>query len=999
MIMPPQAEEGSTRTENSNQNETSTIERRGSAVAADQVGELLSDCDDKDDLVYDPSSLKSKTEHVMSRHRFSKRRGSNHVQADYASEHQRSAASTNVLRRRLNPRERQQPSLGDTDKSSEIRASNKCLRHPPNSASSSTSSAEEEDDDDSSSEEDDDDSSVASFADEAIRSEEFSNRNLVQQTRPCLSRSQSADQAHSFRQSDTPNLSPTSIAGFGEDTPSEEGALTRNSIGRRRPRLSRAKSADHFFKQNNRSVPSPTNSDDECLRPDSSIAPSEEGALTRNSVHRTRPQLLRTKSADQARHSPTKSEDECSRPDSSIAPSEQGALTRTSVHRTRPRLSRTTSADRLRPKPPCRTKSDECLRPQGGEEGTPASEGGALNRNSVHRTRPRLSRTTSADRLRPKPPSRTKSDECLRPHGGEEVAPTEGGALNRNSVHRTRPRISRTTSADRLRPKPPSRTKSDECLRPHRGTEEDAALSEGALNRRSMHRTRSPLSRMKSAERLLKQNEDRPTPPCRTTSDVCLRRPSGGAEDAPPSEQGALIRSSIHRSRPRLSRMKSADRLFKQNEDRPTPPSRTKSDVCVRGPSAEGAENAPPSEQGALNQSSGHRSRPRLSRMKSADRLFFKENEDRPTPPCRTKSDECLRRPSGGAEDAPSEGALNRNSARQLCQRPRLSRTPSAERYFNKQNDRPKPLARTNSDEFLNRPNAGGLEAHMARQTLRVNIKEHYRVDDLASASRSVASHASTIMSRRSQNSIGLDGVPPNVDDIFPKHVDEQFRKCRAVTIDRILNEAKDVQDGSSLQVNPGTSAAAEYSMPKYGEDNDDDDDDQPHVKGSGNSVTTSFRHLVRQVMIVKKTAKTINSTAKGISANGDVVRDPKRGDLVTKTSVNGPVKMDANATTTVAKGSLGTTGLDKKKRDHQDKDRRHDHEKEFQSNYNPEDLECRKTKSTSLLERVSGGHLAAKQQAAPSCLYDSSPGTNLAMHSLVIRPGAMIPQLGWDLR
>jgi hypothetical protein len=132
-----------------------------------------------------------------------------------------------------------------------------------------------------------------------------------------------------------------------------------------------------------------------------------------------------------------------------------------------------------------------------------------------------------------------------------------------------------------------------------------------------------------------------------------------------------------------------------------------------------------------------------------------------------------------------TRGSVHRTSSR-------LSRTGSADRLF-KQNDRPRPPSRTNSDEFLRRPNAGGLGAHMARQTRREDIKEHYRVDDLASvcASRSAASSNTLTMSRRTPRTIGLDGVPPNANDLFPKHVNEKFRKSREFTVNRILNEAK----------------------------------------------------------------------------------------------------------------------------------------------------------------------------------------------------------------
>jgi hypothetical protein len=484
-----------------------------------------------------------------------------------------------------------------------------------------------------------------------------------------------------------------------------------------------------------------------------------------------------------------------------------------------------------------------------------------------------------------------------------------------------------------------------------------------------------------------------------------LRRPHAavGAEDAAQSsdQQRTLNRSSDLRTRPRLSRMKSANRLFEQN-DRPKPPCRTKSDECLRRPRAPNGEDAPPSDQQRiLNRSSDLRTRPRLSRMKSANRLF--EQNDTPKPPCRTKSDECWRRPRPtSGEDAPPSaegGALTRTSGHRP--RPCLSRTNSADRSFNKQNDTPKPPRRTKSDE----PNIGGLGAHTARQIPRVNIKEHSRVDDLASASCSVAApHA-------------LDGVPPDTNDTFPKqHVDEQFRRCRAVTIDRILNKAKDDQAygrvekvgnhgvSAPVQVDGGTSVG--YGMPnKYGEGNDDDD--RPHVKGSGNSLSTNFRHLVRHVKIVKKAAKVIKRTAKRSSAN-DVVRDSKRGtNFVTKMFVNGTAKMDANVTT-VAKGSLGatttTTELDKKTRDHQGKDgQHHDHhhhkEEGYQPNYNPEDLKCRKTKSTSLLERVSDEHFAAKQQHASR----SNPTLHSSMHSSLVSPllpeTAITPQHGWDLR
>jgi hypothetical protein len=162
------------------------------------------------------------------------------------------------------------------------------------------------------------------------------------------------------------------------------------------------------------------------------------------------------------------------------------------------------------------------------------------------------------------------------------------------------------------------------------------------------------------------------------------------------------------------------------------------------------------------------------------------------------------------------------------------------------------------------------LGAHnLSPQTLRENIKEHYREDDLASASRSVVAfndNASTMMSRRIQGIVGLDGVPPNANATFPKHVDEKFRKRQAVTSDRIPNEAKDIVQvqGGGLQVNGG-SADTNSSIPNYGQD-DDADDDQPHVKGPpGNSViSTSFQHLFK-VMIGTKS----NCAAKG----GDLVK------------------------------------------------------------------------------------------------------------------------------
>jgi hypothetical protein len=577
--------------------------------------QFLSDCNNDDLLLYDLSYRQTtKSEHITRNPLFSKQQRSDHVQqADYvchdaASDHGHSAASTkgqnSSIRRRLNPRERgQQPSLGEPDESSEIRASDKHSHHN-DSDSTTTITSSEEDDYYSSSEDDDDDSSTASFGEED--------------------------------------------------------------------------------------------------------APSEGGALNTNSGHRTRPRRLsHTKSADQAR-----SFKQNDRPN------------------------------------PSSTKSDECLRPHDAED---APSEGALNRNSAHRTRPRLSRTTSARSFKQNDrsnPSSTKSDECLRHHDAED-APSEG-ALNRNSAHRTRPHLSRTTSArffkQNDRQKAPSRTKSDECLRPHAA--EDAP-SEGALNRNSVRRTRSHLSRTTSA------------------------------------------------------------RSFKQN--------------------------------------------------------------DRPKSPSRTKSDECLMRPHGG-EDAPSdEGALNRNSVHRT--RPRLSRTTSASR-FSKKNDKPKPPSRTKSDDCLMRPNTGGLAVHTARQTRRECIKEQYRVDDLASLcaiSRSDASTSMTMM-RRIQGTIGLDGVPANANDTFPKYTDEKFRRCRAVRIDGILNEAKHEQGrkvGKHCRLVLQVNKSADRSIPKYGED-DDDDDDQPRVKGDG--MSTSFRHLAQG--IVKTSAKVTKSTAKG-SVN--VVRDPKR--------------------------------------------------------------------------------------------------------------------------
>jgi hypothetical protein len=279
------------------------------------------------------------------------------------------------------------------------------------------------------------------------------------------------------------------------------------------------------------------------------------------------------------------------------------------------------------------------------------------------------------------------------------------------------------------------------------------------------------------------------------------------------------------------------------------------------------------------------------------------------------------------------------------------------------------------------------LGAHMARQTLRENIKEHYREEDLASASRSVSSNASTTMSKRTQSNIDLDGVPPNVNDTFPKHVDEMFRKCRAVTIDRILNEAKEEQGGgrevdvgndgaSVLQVN-GIAVNSSMRPTKYAEVGDGDDDDQePHRRQlRRNSMSTSFRHLVKKVV--------------------NVVRDPKPGgDLVTKMNVHGTVEMGGdNVSTGVADkegggfmltktvATLGATGPINK-RGHNGKDGHHNHEEN--QTYNPEDLQSRRKKSTSLLERVSGEHFAAKQEAAPtsSILLPAGTKNPVMMHA-----------------
>jgi hypothetical protein len=227
------------------------------------------------------------------------------------------------------------------------------------------------------------------------------------------------------------------------------------------------------------------------------------------------------------------------------------------------------------------------------------------------------------------------------------------------------------------------------------------------------------------------------------------------------------------------------------------------------------------------------------------------------------------------------------------------------------------------------------------------------------------------MMSRRTQGTIGLDGVPPNANATFPKHVDEKcrtrravtidrilnedekFRVRRAVSIDRILNEAKDVQVHGSADTNS--------SMPNYGQD-DDADDDQPHVKG-----LSGIRHLVK-VMIGTKS--TTSSTAKG--------GYPQRGDMTMK------------GTTTVKKME--------EKRDH-----RGGKDEEYQL-YNPEDLQSRRKKSTSLLERFSG---AKQQQAAPPAILGGLYDDDKAHSLTVVLPQTIHPQHGagalfrgsWDLR
>jgi hypothetical protein len=109
--------------------------------------------------------------------------------------------------------------------------------------------------------------------------------------------------------------------------------------------------------------------------------------------------------------------------------------------------------------------------------------------------------------------------------------------------------------------------------------------------------------------------------------------------------------------------------------------------------------------------------------------------------------------------------------------------------------------------------------------------------------------------------------------------------------------------------------------------------------------------------------------------------------------------------TKNVAKGSLGATrlgkevvhgatGLISKKRD---KVEQQDDEECQQ--YNPEDLQSRRKKSPSLLERVSDEHFAAQQAAHAIGSGGTNPFRHDEAHSLVVPEAITTPQLGsWDV-